>query len=382
MKLVGFFDIEKYQNEERVFSPATVAVMNYLADCLHRLGIPVEIISPAETRKTSGKYPLRSEEIRDGVVLTQGASSGYENKILRVLTKIRSRLWVVSYLLKNTKENELVFFCDSPVLYEPLLLFRRLSRKKVSILYFASEIYQQVIPLGKIKRWMEWKLFRDADMLVVSTKLLDEKINQEGRKSVILHGTYTLTPKYTDKFDDGLIHIVYAGIINGSKGSAKAVEIADHLPEKYHIHILGFGLQNDVEELKRSIEESNRKNRCKVTYEGVIYGEEYDRYLQKCDIGICPQNLDALYNDSSFPSKTLSYLANGLRVVSVDLKAVRYSEIGGLIRFTKSDSAADFADAILQIDMEEAYDSRKAIADLDEKFTRDLGEMIKGYTVR
>ena len=382
MKLVCFYDILKYQDEERVFAPSTATVIDYIADSLSRLNINVEIISPAETRKVSGRFPFRSEEVKPGVILTQAASNGYRNRLLRIITKTRSRLWLVKYLLKNTRPNEIVFFWDSPVLYEPLLIFRLLDRKKVKILYFASEIFREVIPLNKLKQKMEWKLFNDADKFLVSTKMLNEKVNNNNRESIVLHGTYMLTPQYNDRFEDGLVHIVYAGIINATKGSGKAVKIAEYLPENYHINIIGYGKNEDLAILKEVIIESNSKNACKISFDGTLSGEEYNRYLQKCDIGICSQDLSAKYNESSFPSKILSYMANGLRVVSVDLKAVHTSEIGDVLYYTKSDSAEDFAEAIMKIDMDEVYDSRKIIKELDEKFVKELSEMLNGFEVR
>lgn len=382
MKLVCFYDVKKYDNEDRVFAPSVATVIDYIADSLYKLGIPVEIVSAAETRKSNGRFLKRSEIIREGVVLTQCSSNGYKNKILRFLSKCKSRLWLVYYLLKNTKENEIVFFWDSPVLYEPLILFRILDRKKVKILYYASELYADLYSLGKLKCKMERKLFNDADFLLVSTKLLDEKINQAGKESIVLHGTYNSIPRFKEKFTDGLIHVVYSGVINSHKGSKKAVEIAAHLSSDYHINIIGFGKEDDIDELKRDIQRSNEVNECKISYDGVLFGKEYYQYLQKCDIGICSQDLNAKYNGSSFPSKILSYMSNGLRVVSVDLTTIQDSEIGNMVYFTSSDSAEDFAKAIVEIDMDKKYDSRATIAELDVKFAEDLGALLKNQVVR
>ncbi|MBE6013780.1 MAG: glycosyltransferase family 4 protein [Lachnospiraceae bacterium] len=381
MKIVCFYDIEKYKNEERVFAPSTATVIDYIAHSLNRLNIPVEIVSPAETRKSAGKYPMRSEMISEGVRLTQCASNGHRNKLLRIISKIRSRLWLVRYLKKNTVNNELILSWDSPVLYEPLLIFRLLDRKKTKLLYYASEIYQEVIPLNYLKRRMEWKLFKKADMFLVSTSLLERKINKNQRKSLVLHGTYKVNEKIAEESHDGKIHVLYAGIINSSKGSSMAVEIASYLPECYRVHIIGYGRQDDIDALKVAIATSNENNSCKIVYDGVLLGEDYSRYLQRCDVGICSQDLNAKYNNSSFPSKILSYMANGLRVVSVDLEAVRTSKIGDFLFFSASDSAEDIAKAIMEIDIHDEYDSRRIINELDCQFVRSFEEMLKGHVV-
>ncbi len=59
------------------------------------------------------------------------------------------------------------------------------------------------------------------------------------------------------------------------------------------------------------------KTKCKITYDGAFYVKKYYEFLQKCHIGLSTQNPYEPFNNSSFPSKVLVYMANGLRVVSV-----------------------------------------------------------------
>lgn len=378
MKIVSFYDIPKYENERRVFAPSIVTVIDYLCDCCKEFNEPVEIISAAETRNVVGRYPYRSEMIAQGIRLTQTKSIGHRNHFLRCIGKMRSRLWLVWYLLNHTRAGENVFFGDSPVLYEPLILFRVFSRHRhIKILYFATEIYQEVIHLNPIKRWMEWKLFESVEKFVVSTEMLNKKINRDNRPYTILNGVYKPVPILGKKFDDGCKHIVYAGVINKKKGSGQAVEIANYLDSSYHIHILGFGVEEEIKELQRNIDFSNSVNDCKVTYEGILSGESYNKFLQKCDVGLCSQNLNEKYNNSSFPSKILTYLANGLRVVSVDLKAIRTSGVGKLLYYSKSDSSKDIAAVVKQIDYEGEYDSRAILLELHKKFLKEFEELIK-----
>ena len=83
------------------------------------------------------------------------------------------------------------------------------------------------------------------------------------------------------------------------------------------------------------------------------------------------------YNDSSFPSKILTYLANGLRVISVDLKAIRTSQVGKLLYYSKSDSPKDLADAVMGIDYSQQYDSRSFLAGLHKKFSEEFEQLIR-----
>ena len=377
-KIVAFYDKSDFKDENRVYSPSTVTVVDYMSDCLRRLGKQVEIISAAETRNGRGFYRFRSNEVSKGITLTQGFTIGFNNRFLRSVSKSVSRLWLVSYLLKNTFYGERIVFYDQPVLYIPLLLFRILSKhKRVIVIYFASELFQKVYNFGWLKRELELYLFAKADRLVVSTELLNMQINKQGRPYTIMHGTYRVAEKSREFFGDGLIHIVYAGIINAKKGSRQAVDLAGHLNKNYMIHILGFGVASELEYIKERIHDSNMHHACKVSYEGVLSGREYEIFLQKCHIGLCTQNLNEAYNDSSFPSKILVYLANGLRVVSVRLDAIENSEIGDLLYYSNSDKSKDISDAIMKIDFNESYDSRAKIEQLDKKFLQEFGALIR-----
>jgi glycosyltransferase involved in cell wall biosynthesis len=378
MKIVSFYDIPKYEDEHRVFAPSAVTVIDYLCGCCQEFHEPVEIISAAETRNLKGKCPFRSEKISKGVRLTQAKSFGHRNRLFREVGKVKSRLWLVWYLLKYTKKDETVFFWDSPVLYEPLFLFRAFSKfKRVKILYFATELFQEVLSFNCLKKRMEWKLFETADKLVVTTEQLNGKVNRNNRPYIILHGVYKPAPLYGRRFQDGRRHIVYAGIINKKKGSGQAVGMAKYLDGSYHIHVLGYGTENEIRRLQKNIELSNKQNDCKVSYEGVLSGEVYNEFLQKCDIGLCSQNLNEKYNDSSFPSKILTYLANGLRVISVDLKAIRTSQVGKLLYYSKSDSPKDLADAVMGIDYSQQYDSRSFLVGLHKKFSEEFEQLIR-----
>lgn len=381
MKIVTFYDTNEYQLENRVFSPATVTVIDYISQCCVENGEQVEIISPAETKNTYGIYPFRSKDIAPGITLTQGKNIGYNNNILRIYSKVMTRLWLVKYLLLNVRKGELVFFFDSPVLYEPLIIFRLLSKyKKIKILYFASEIFQQVIKMNVIKRRMEWFLFDKADKYIFSTKMLNSQINRENKPYIILNGVYKpALPMHliNKKETSNIISIVYAGIINSKKGSRQAIELAQYLDDNYHIHILGYGTDRDIAELKENIESLNILNKCKISYEGLLSGDDYNRFLQQCHIGLCTQNLGEKYNNTSFPSKILTYLANGMRVVSVDLEPVRTSEVGELLYYSISDKPEDIALTIKSIDFKAPYDSRIVLNKLHHKFLEDLKSLIR-----
>ena len=149
------------------------------------------------------------------------------------------------------------------------------------------------------------------------------------------------------------------------------------MPENYHIHILGFGTNEQIENIKSIIEQNSDKKTAEVSYDGLLSGEEYIRFLQSCDIGLSTQNPDATFNGTSFPSKILSYMANGLRVVSIDIESVRESEVGDLITYYDEQLPENIAKAIESVDMSFPYDSRQRLMELNQKFQKEMGKLIE-----
>ena len=204
------------------------------------------------------------------------------------------------------------------------------------------------------------------------------KINFSDKPYAITHGTYHVEPDRNFRFDDNKIHVVYAGTLDPRKGgAASAAAAARYLPENYHVHILGFGSDEQIANMKSLIEDVNRISSADVSYDGVLSGEDYIRFLQACQIGLSTQNPDAAFNATSFPSKVLSYMANGLRVVSIRIDAVESSAVGDMITYYDDQSPEAIAKAIIGVDISQPYDSRQRIVQLDEQFKRDLKRLIE-----
>ena len=120
-----------------------------------------------------------------------------------------------------------------------------------------------------------------------------------------------------------------------------------------------------------------KKAKCTLTYDGLKSGEEYIRFLQSCQIGLCTQIPDARYTETSFPSKVLVYLANGLRVLSVRIPAVENSEVGGILYYYDTQSPQEIANAIMNIPMKEDYNSRQLLNQLDKDCERNLKRLME-----
>ena len=277
-------------------------------------------------------------------------------------------------MIKNTNKDSIVMVYHS---LGYMSLVKRLKKLKgFKLIIEAEEIYGDVIGDEKTSQ-KEYEFFKIADAFIFPTELLSEKVNTEKKPEVIIYGTYHIEKEMPKLFSDGKIHCAYAGTLDPRKGGAIAsAESALFLNENYHIHILGFGNEKEKAEMLNTIDSISKKSKAKITYDGLLSGEEYIKFIQSCDIGLSTQNPNGKYNDTSFPSKILSYMANGLRVVSVRIPVVEESGIGKCVYYYDEQTPENIAKAIKSIDFSEEYDSRKAIGMLDKDFICDLKKML------
>ena len=84
----------------------------------------------------------------------------------------------------------------------------------------------------------------------------------------------------------------------------------------------------------------------------------------------------AKFNDTSFPSKILSYLANGLQVVTVKIPVVEISGVGDLCTYYEKQNPEDIAEAIVLASKKRNVDCRKRIDELAKKFEKEISTVL------
>lgn len=360
-------------------SPAAANKMKYILDVLKTIS-PCTLVSLAaykdHTWKLCRTKKIVLDEKETNVIMP---SVGSPIRLLRAINAPLVPLFVFLYTLFNVKRNDTVIVYHSNVYMKAICLCKRI--KKFRLIMEIEEIYSDVS--GNMRgRRKEIKLFKDADGYIFPTSLLEGAINFSHKPSVIIHGTYHVEPvmeKCKDEFVKlhDKIHIVYAGTFDPRKGgAAAAAEAAAYLPSNYHIHILGFGNENDKKFLRDIIDRVAKMGKANITMDGLLSGEEYTRFLQSCDVGLSTQNPDAAFNATSFPSKILSYMSNGLRVVSIRIPAVEKSDVGRHLYYYDEQTPENIAKAILSIDFSDGYYSRSIIEELSNRFAEELSYML------
>lgn len=376
IKYVGFYDSNSHIDEKRNTFLAATNKMNYIASVIVKSGYSIEIISPSWSSNLKGYYKHRKEQIATEARLIVGSTFGAQNYILRRVRILCSWIWLFMYLSINTRKNEKVLVYHSMMLIYPVLWAKKF--RKFKMILEVEEIYQNVSAFSKKMSRKEFDMFEKADMYLFSTELLNKKLNENKKPYAIVYGNYHTQKKMNNtSFDDHKIHVVYAGIIDRIKGGAfEASKAAINLTDKFHVHIIGFGSDDDIQTLKKLIGSINKNSACQITYDGVFEGEEYISFLQKCQIGLSTQVPDEKYINTSFPSKIISYMANNLGVVSMRIRCVEESEIGKIVCYYDEQTPESIAKAIESACLSGDYKSKELIERLDQNFVNNISKML------
>lgn len=369
-----------YDNKQkRYFVPSATDKINYVIKALNHIGYNVKVISASATKDEKKCYHGGLYRINEQTTLKMFFTFPWGNKAQKCLSIISMYFFLLLELLKIRKGERILVYHSLG--YMNILNFVH-RIKKFHLVLEVEEIYADATG-NKKQRDREVRFLCSADSYVFPTKLLSDEVNVNKKPEIIIHGTYNIEPRREcdlfrgDSENERTIHCVYAGILDPRKGgAAAAVDATQYLPNNYHIHILGFGTEEEKRNIKDRVAEIDRISQAKVSYDGVLSGEKYIRFIQSCDIGLSTQNPTAAFNGTSFPSKILSYMANGLRVVSIRIPVVETSAIADLINYYDNQTPMEIAKAIMSVRIDEDYDSRIKISQLALEFERDFGNFL------
>lgn len=379
IKYIAYYSDPDLSKNRRT-APSADTKLDYIISALRLNGQDVSVVSKCCVGKCN-----RAIERHDGYITDKnGVSVQFlpdltsKYRIVRFFTR-----WLIKFEIRKIVKKECLENDNKIIIYHSLGMYdiiKHLKKYKKSFTLEVEEIYSDVMTKRKKQsRKKEDFMFSVADSYVFSTELLNKEINVENKPYIICNGTYNVENLLVKEkmFNDGKIHAVYAGTLDPRKGGATAAAAAAaFLPDNYHIHILGFGSEKEIAFTKDHIEKISKSSVAKVSYDGLLVGDDYIKFIQSCDIGLSTQNPDAAFNDTSFPSKILMYMSNDLRVVSARIPVVETSDIGKYIYYYEHQSPEEIARAIMSVPLDIQYDSRQILDELNKKFCKELLELL------
>lgn len=361
---------------------SAVNKMEYIINVIDNLGYQQKIIScSVSSQKSSDKANDINIGLNSSVHYFK--TYGRKNIFTKLIDYIFLPLRLFFYIVNNISYNDKVIVYHSTYYSKIIKLTKKI--KKFNLILEVEEIYADVEEKNK-KRKKELKNLLSADQYIFPTKLLSEVVNVKNKPEIIVHGTYKVETQKISKlkyrqlhnWDNDKYHIVYAGTFDHRKGGCiSAIESVAFLPCNYHMHILGFGSNEEVQRIKVLIKNIQKKSKATITYDGLLSGEDYIEFIQSCDIGLSTQTPTAAFNATSFPSKILSYLSNGLRVVSIRILAVEKSDVNVYVNYYDEQVPEQIAKAIISVNLQSTYDSRTYITKLSKEFEQNLLKLLK-----
>lgn len=367
---VGYYANSKYRN----CPPSAKSKMDYVIESIEKLDYEINIISASCAKKGKFRW-IKKENLSNRKIMMQNCIMS-NSKILNAIMFFKSKIWFFGVFLLAVKKEDVVIVYHSLGYYKIISILKKIIGFK--LILEIEEIYSDVTG-NKKNRNKELEFFKLADAFIFPTELLNECINEKNKPAVIVYGTYKVEYRTVNKFRDidNRIHLVYAGTFDPRKGGAiTAIKVGEFLDDHYHIHIIGFGSEEENKIINKYINQIRKKTSTIITMDGLLMDNEYLNFLQQCDVGFSTQTPESEFNDTSFPSKILSYLSNGLRVVSIKINVLKKSKINDLLYYYEENKPQKIAEIVKQININEKYDSRQNIKILNDKFLYDLQAMI------
>lgn len=368
MKYIGFYT-QYNPIIKRDCSMAAVDKMNYILSSLPNEQ-NVEVFSCSAAIMSPSLFVKKEKcPINNHATLLFPPSIRVTNGFAKYLNSIWISLCLFFYLIFKCTRKETVIVYHSTGYFFSIILAKYI--KNFNLVLEVEEYYGDSTKRVWYDRFIEDKTIETADSYLFASDTLSSIINKDNKPSIVIYGSYCVRPQISTKFSDGVTHVIYAGTFDPKKGGAKAsIQAAEFLNEMYHLHICGFGSEEEINTVKKGIEDTSKRCKTKITYEGLLQGDNYISFLQKCDIGLSTQNPVGSYNDTSFPSKIISYMANGLSVVSINIKAVSTSKIGPFISLYNNPEPREIARAIMSVS--KITDPRDIISQLDYDFKQRI----------
>lgn len=356
-------------------SAAEDTKMSYIISVIKKLNREVKVVSVLASLKHGfhARKVCKVDDLETQVFLESYDETRNGLSKIGALQRLTSLFF---YLLINAKRTDTVLVYNTQLFSVPVRLAKRLKRFKL-ILEVEEIFYMDERNATDVKRRpLEETLIQAADAYVVASDLLAQRVAKQ-KPCAVIYGGYAVPPQHTEKLNDGKIHVVYAGGIDSLRRVDRAVRAFALLPEQYRFHILGFGSVEDMDNLKKHIDEVNAEAGFeKVEYAGCLNGKEYDMYLQSCHIGLNMQTIGTSIETVAFPSKLSSYMSHGLDVVSGKLESVINSPLAEGITFYSENCEKDIANAILTCKKHSSDEQIRLIQRIEERFISDFRKIV------
>ena len=348
---IGFYSKADNPQNFRNF-PASKTKMDYIISSLKTADFKVTLLALGETLSQNKLYKQRVQVCDQNEKIIYVGTFSNSFFILKYLSRVWLLVQLLYYLLFVVEKNGNVLYYHS----HATMSIVKISRffKKFNLILEVEEIFQAAWRGSEKKINSEINYLKKADGYIFVNDIMPQKFVINNKPFAICYGDYRITNNInrTVVNNEEEIKLVYAGVFGGENSDVSlAIDVINFLPEKFQLHILGYGTDKDIAYIKNKIELINNKAcNIRVHYHGKLSGRKYMNFLSTCHIGLSTRVLEDRFSDYTFPSKVLVYLGNNLKTVSSSINCIVKSKIADSIYFYKNAVPQDVAETILSID--------------------------------
>lgn len=364
-------------NREPLLSLAMNNKINYFIDILKKNNLEYKNISFGFTKnKGFFRKKISGENLEYLSTINLKEKEGYN-----LISIFYLYIVLTIYILRNVKSTDKVILYHNPWIY-PVIAFCKSIKKFTLILEIEEICYLDKTNnslKNKIYNYMENKIFSITDRFIVVNDLVKKYVKDKFKvldeSIVVCYGNYSLVKGVLNNTLDEKeiinlepIKIVYSGSIDKVRGVYDIINISDEIKNlNCNIYVCGYGTKEEIDEFKNRLEKKESKN---IKFLGALNNDDYYSLLESCDICLnCQYDFDA-FSRYSFPSKIINYLAFNKCVISTEMESVKYSKIGDLIIYYKSNNLKTLVDKI-----EEFSNDRKKINLLNKTISHRMNEL-------
>lgn len=223
---------------------------------------------------------------------------------------------------------------------------------------------------------MEEQMISGADGYLFVNDMLPP-LYSFGKNYAVSYGNYHVFSENNIKDDPNTVNIAYTGVIAAERGIFDLLDAMPLLPNNYHLNILGFGTQENMNRFKDKIVQMNDYFRNeRIHFYGTKSGSEYTEFLIHNQIGVGLIDLDSNIMFNAFPSKIMAYLGHSLNVVASRCKSIESSKIADML-YLCDNTPNDIARAICSIDVTNAVNNALRLKKLENEFINELRNILE-----
>lgn len=314
---------EEVRTERQILtdSPAATKKIFQMAECLKKVGGNPMVLSLGRGKCTN-KFSFFPSELQRhrGIPIVYSMFIG-----LKPISYFLTILGLVHILFRysRTKERVIIFYNRLPA-YSCFLIVAKILRYKLFLDLEDGQVsshlkYKRVT--SQIYTYIFDRFCSDGVILA------SEKLRSFARQknSLVYYGVIN-SSSYVNTWGGSVIRCLFSGSLSVQTGSdtlCRAIEIIGQSYPNYH-DMIEFNITGYGESLDKFIEVAKNQNFLRVFVHGRLGLPQYKSLLENSHVGLSLKLVDGPLDKSTFPSKVIEYVENGLLLVSTDISDVKH----------------------------------------------------------